>query len=314
MIILLVLMIVFAVLAGIGIYLNKSAFYTKTWEYQATFDNEVKKGFFDPDFYYQLKKEELYIGSTFGYPIHAIWIPMKASDKTVIMTHGYTYSLFGSVKYMNIFLQRGYNVLMYDHRYHGKSGGENCTMGFREKDDLKTVTDWVVHKKGEESLIVTYGESLGGATVLLHGAMDNRVAAIIADCPYKSVFDEFTYQLKKEYNLPAFPLIYIADWFSPLFIQTRFSHISPIKAVKKIDCPVLFIHGDEDKYIPPHFSVDMYNQKPGKKQLYLAKGADHAQSFIVDRGAYTAQIHDFLSEIETNTKNIPEPQKATPLN
>jgi len=303
MIFLIVLGCLFLVLAGVGFYLNKSAFYTKTWDYQATFDNEVKEGFFDPDFYHQLKKEEIFIDSTFGYPIHAMWIPVEDSDKTVIMSHGYTYSLFGSVKYMNIFLQRGYNVLLYDHRYHGKSGGENCTMGFREKEDLKTVTDWVFHKKGENSLIVTHGESMGGATVLLHGAMDNRVAAIIADCPYKSVFDEFKYQLKKEYKLPAFPLIHIADWFSPLFIQTRFSSISPIEAVKKIDCPVLFIHGDEDKYIPTHFSVDMYNQKPGKKQLYLAKGADHAQSYISHREEYTKQINQFLSSIEAFSEN-----------
>lgn len=305
MIILSVLIVVFIVLAGMGIYLNKSAFYTKTWEYQATFDNEVKEGFFDPDFYNQLKKEELYIDSSFGYPIHAIWIPVEDSDKTVIMSHGYTYSLFGSVKYMNIFLQRGYNVLMYDHRYHGKSGGENCTLGFREKEDLKTVTDWVVNKKGKDSLIVTHGESMGGATVLLHGAMDNRVTAIIADCPYKSVFDEFKYQLKKEYNLPAFPLIHIADLFSPLFIQTRFSNIVPIDAVKKIDCPVMFIHGDEDRYIPTHFSVEMYNQKPGKKQLYLAKGADHAQSYITDRAEYTAQVHQFLASVESCSEKVP---------
>ncbi len=304
MTVLLVLIIVIVVLAGIGFFLNKSTFYTKTWKYQATFDNEVKEGFFDPDFYNQLEKEELYIDSSFGYPIHGIWIPVEGSDKTVIMSHGYTYSLFGSVKYMGIFLQRGYNILLYDHRYHGKSGGENCTMGFREKDDLKTVTDWVVNKKGKDSLIVTHGESMGGATVLLHGAMDNRIAGIIADCPYKNVFEEFKYQLKKIYKLPAFPLIYIADWFSPLFIQTRFSTISPMEAVKKIECPVLFIHGDADRYIPMHFSVDMYNQKAGKKRLYLVKGADHAQAYITDRAEYTAQINQFLASIESCTKNV----------
>ncbi|MEA1883819.1 MAG: hypothetical protein U9N62_04775 [Thermotogota bacterium] len=76
MILLIILTILFLVIAYIGIHLNKSAFYTKTWEYQATFDNEVKEGFFDPGFYNRLRKEELYIDSTFGYPIHAIWIPV----------------------------------------------------------------------------------------------------------------------------------------------------------------------------------------------------------------------------------------------
>ena len=272
MIVLLILFIVFVVLAGIGIYLNKSAFYTKTWEYQATFDNEVKEGYFDPGFFNQLQKEEIYIDSSFGYPIHALWIPVEGSDKTVIMSHGYTYSLFGSVKYMNIFYKRGYNILLYDHRYHGKSGGENCTMGFREKDDLKTLTDWVENKKGKGSFIITHGESMGGATVLLHGAMDNRISAIIADCPYKNVFDEFRYQLKKEYSLPAFPLIYIADWFSPLFIQERFSRISPEKAVKNIQCPILFIHGDADQYIPSKFTLDMFTRKPVRNIFTWQKG------------------------------------------
>jgi len=286
-------------------------FFTKTWEYEATYENEVRQGAFNPEQFRRLKKEELTIDSPFGYRLHAIWIPGEGSDKTVIFSHGYTYSLFGSVKYLDIFLNLGYNILLYDHRYHGKSGGKNCTMGFREKDDLRSVTDWVFQKCGSDSFVVTHGESLGGATVLLHGAMDKRISAIIADCPYKSVWAQFQYKLMEIYKLPAFPFLHISDWFSPLFIGTRFSQISPQEAVKNIHCPVLFIHGDQDRYIPYQFSVDLYNQKSGQKRLYVAKGADHAQSCLIDRAAYGAQINQFLSEVESIKTHSIAAQKAS---
>jgi len=284
---------------AIGLYLNKIAFYPKTWSYEETFRYEVDEKRFDPEWFLRLQKEEVILRSPFGYPLHAIWVKGIDSGKTVIFAHGYTYSLFGSVKYMKVFLKRGYNILLYDHRYHGKSGGKSCTMGFRETEDLKAITDYCVQKSTPPSLIVTHGESMGGATVLLHGAIDHRVSAIISDCPYKSVWDQFKYRLKVEYKLPAFPFLTVADGLSKAFIGTRFRTISPINALDQVHCPVMFVHGEEDRYIPKASSIEMYRKKKGTKRLYLAKGADHAQAYISNPKEYEAQVDQFLSQIES---------------
>ena len=56
--------------------------------------------------------------------------------------------------------------------------------------------------------IVLYGVSMGGATVMMASGEDlpGNVKAIIEDCGYSSVWDEFSYQLQALFNLPEFPL------------------------------------------------------------------------------------------------------------
>jgi fermentation-respiration switch protein FrsA (DUF1100 family) len=144
------------------------------------------------------------------------------------------------------------------------------------------------------SILATHGESMGAAIVLLHAAIDNRVNFVIADCPYKSLWDQFAYRLKVEYKLPAFPILYIANVISKFRIHTHISDISPIKSVEGLEIPVFFIHGNADTYIPKSHSLDMYEIKKGKKRLYLAEGAEHAKSYAVDKERYEKEIEAFL--------------------
>lgn len=258
---------------------------------------EVSSGYINEEHFNKFNKEEIYINSEYGYKLHGLYFPNGDSKKTIIICHGFTYTLYGSIKYMDIFYKKGYNVLVYDNRYHGISGGVNCTFGYYEKYDLKSFVDWVIERNGEESYIGTHGESMGAAIVLLHGAIDNRLAFIIADCPYQSVREQFKYRLKTEYRLPSFPVLNISSLITKLKIKAFYKDISPLSIIDKIKTPILFIHGDSDKYIPYSHSVNLYNKKNGPKMLYLAKGADHAKSYCVDKEEYEKKVNEFLDGI-----------------
>lgn len=198
---------------------------------------------------------------------------------------------------MDMFYKKGFNVFVYDHRFHGKSGGENCTMGYYEKYDLKSCVDWVLNKIGQDSIIGTHGESMGAAIVLLHAAIDNRINFVIADCPYESVKEQFKHRLKIEYKLPSFPIINLASLVTKIKTKAFYGNISPIKIIGSIKTPILFIHGDSDTYIPYSHTVHLFNSKKGIKKLYLAKDANHAGSFLVDKIQYEKVVNEFLSEI-----------------
>jgi uncharacterized protein len=293
----LISLLLLGILVYAGYYFSEVVMYPKVIDYDETYKMELDQGNVEKGYFEGLPKEEVFIESSYGYKLHGFWIPNKASKKTLVFCHGITHSLFGSIKYVDIFYERGFNVLVYDHRFHGKSGGDNTTFGYHEKYDLKTCVDWVLNRVGKDSLIGTHGESMGAAIVLQHAAIDKRVAFVVADCPYESAKEEFVYRLKMEYKLPPFPLLNIASLINRIKTGAFYSDITPIRHMPKLDTPVLFIHGDADTYIPCSHSVNMYNSKKGIKELYLAKGAAHAQSVSADRKRYEEAVESFLRRL-----------------
>ena len=282
--------------------LTGKAFFPKTWNYEKTYAEEIEQQHFSEEFYISLPKEDFMLDSPQGYKLHGIWIPYQESTKTAVIVHGHTYTLFGSVKYLDIFRKRGYNVLVYDQPYHGKSSGRLCSLGYREKEDLETMIGWTRRKTkeitGQESTrIITHGESMGAATVLLHAGNFKGVDAVIADCSFRSLRAEFLYQLRAFYKLPGILLVPIAGIITRLRIGIPLGKISPEKAVPGISAPVFFIHGVSDNYIPMNHSIKMYNLKTGRKRLFLMPDARHASSYSADPKRYEAEVADFLKDL-----------------
>jgi len=236
------------------------------------------------------------IPSIFGYPLYGLFFPIAGSTKTMILCHGYTYNLYGSVKFLCLFLARGYNVLIYDHRYHGRSGGRFTTFGFYEKDDLKACVDWVLAKIGEESLVGTHGESLGAGVVLQHAAIDPRIAFAIADSGYSDLERLLKLRMHEDFHLPVFPVFPLADLVGRLRCGIEISEVSPIRMLKNVETAILLIHGVNDTLIPCQMSMELFDQRPQSRRLYLVPGARHAETYVVDQTAYTQHLDAFLED------------------
>ena len=215
----------------------------------------------------------------------------------MIISHGVTENKVNSIKYMKLFLERGFNVLIYDHRRHGESGGNTTSYGYYEKFDLKAIVHWLKKEKGSDILLGIHGESMGAATMLLYaGAVEDGADFYISDCSFSDFKEQLSYLLKKDMHLPPIPLLSIVDLF--LRIRQRYSlrDISPISAVHRIKQPVLFIHSKKDDYILPSMTEALYQKKKGPKKLFLAENGAHAQSLNENKTNYEAAIDEFLHE------------------
>ena len=272
--------------------------YPKVLSLEETRISEIENKRYDEAEYNQWQRNEFTISSPLGYELACAYFPLEGAQKTIILSHGITWSRYGSIKYMPIFRKRGFNILIYDLRNHGLSGGENTTFGLYEKFDLQILVDWAFQQLDENGIVGTHGESLGAATTLQHAAIDKRISFAIADCPFSDLTELLEHRFKADYHLPVFPLLNLASLICKLLANMYFKSVSPIRDIPAITTPIFWIHGQDDDYVPPIMSKNMYDAKiNGVRKIYLAPNTDHAKSQINNPAEYDQQIGAFLEEI-----------------
>ena len=122
---------------------------------------------YDISWYDSLQKEEYVVEGFEGYALHTVLCknPVQ-SGKYVILTHGYSDNRFGSLKYMKIYLDRGYHCIIYDLRGHGENEKTWTSYGVREGRDLVRLIEDTRKRYDTIEVLGLHGESLGGASTV----------------------------------------------------------------------------------------------------------------------------------------------------
>ena len=228
-----------------------------------------------------------------GYRLHTYFIN-TGSQRTALVIHGWRDQ---AIKFF--FLARmyerllGYNVVMPDLYASGQSDGEALRMGWLDRLDVLQLLN--VFKT---DTVVVHGVSMGAATTMMmsgeqmpEGIRDLR---FVADCGYTSVWDEFAGELKNQFDLPAFPLMYTTSLLCQLRYGWNFTEASALRQVAKCQYPMFFIHGDKDDFVPTYMVRQLYDAKSAPKDLWITKNTDHAHSYKNHRTEYVARVRRFL--------------------
>jgi pimeloyl-ACP methyl ester carboxylesterase len=263
-------------------------------------EKEVPEG--EEDFTDTLEMEDISVHSMHGYNLYGRFIPNKIdgelADKTIILCHGFTANIYGVFKYIQLFYERGFNIVVYDHRNHGYSDKNFITYGYYEKDDLEAVVRFVKGKMGYDHKIATHGESMGAATVLQHAATYGGVEFVSADCPYGNMFEQLVFVLNRDGRAYQKPFLEGANLYLTLTGSGNLKKVSPRDMVKDMEVPMIITHGTADALIPIKSSKEIFdNKKKGIKKYVEIEGADHTQSIFVDREKYTREMYAFLDEL-----------------
>ena len=245
---------------------------------------------------------DTYITSSDNLKLHAYEVKNEnKTDKWAIVVHGYTSEgklLSSKAKHL---YNMGYNVLVPDLRSHGTSEGNYIGMGWHDRLDI---IDWInyIVKNNPKSEIALHGTSMGSATVLMVSGekLPSNVKAIVADCGYTSVYDEFSYQLKQLFNLPAFPIMNFSDVVTHIRAGYCLNDASAINQVKKSTTPILYIHGDKDDFVPYYMMDELYNATNSEKEKLTIEGGEHANSDLVNPKLYWSTANSFLEKYIEN--------------
>ncbi len=303
--------ILFFVIAGIlslgaiylllGNYIYNKVVYRNYNRGKNSFTDQIENNSFDHARLERLKKEELKIKSDFGYELDAVLIyAEKKSVNTMIISHGLGGDKWTLMKIADIFLDLNFNVLSFDHRAQGLSGGKEISYGFYEKFDLEKVVE-LVKEKFPGGTIGVHGESLGGATALLHAGVinpkNNSVKFYIVDCPYSDLTELLKIRLREDYKLPDLYFLQTASKISKFRSGFHFDEVSPVSEIHNAKIPILFIHGKNDFYVPLKMTLDLYEKKTGAKEILLVENAAHAKSFSEAKQQYISKIKSFVNTI-----------------
>lgn len=230
-----------------------------------------------------------------GYFLEA----QQPTNKTVVFAHGYLgratdMGLYGQYFYKAL----NYHILTVDLRGHGQSEGDYIGFGWHDRLDLLDWIKMVIEKQGIDTEIVLHGVSMGGATVLMASGeeLPNNVKAIVADSPYSDVYDLFKYQLNRMYHLPAFPILPSTSLVTNIRAGYTFSEASALDQVKKSEVPILYIHGNEDTFVPTEMANDLYENTKSEAELLIVDGAKHGEAFVLEKDRYVDKLNAFLEK------------------
>lgn len=235
-----------------------------------------------------------------GVPLYAVYAAAEdAGRPTAILVHGYTDNHICMMHLARMYRDSlNFNVLIPDNRRHGNSGGKFIQMGWLDRLDVKM---WMNVANGifGTAPMVSHGISMGAATVMMTSGeadLPSNVAAFIEDCGYSSVWEQFARELKKRYEMGPFPFLYSANVMCKLRCGWSFREASTIKPLSRCSLPMLFIHGDTDRFVPTAQIYKNYDAKiHGVRQMWLVPGARHAKSFECYPAEYTAKVREFLN-------------------
>lgn len=233
-----------------------------------------------------------------GVRLHALYaVADRPTDRTAVIVHGYTdcavrMLMIGYMYHRDL----GYNILLPDLHYHGRSGGRAIRMGWLDRFDVRRWTEVADRRFGGATRQVVHGISMGAATTMMLAGEEQPpyVKCFVEDCGYTSVRDEFGKELKEQFGLPPFPLLDVASLLCRLRYGWSFGEASALEAVRRARLPMLFIHGDADTFVPTWMVYPLYEAKPGDKELWIVPGAAHAVSYRNCPEEYTRRVGAFV--------------------
>ena len=198
-----------------------------------------------------LREEQVWIPvGKDGERLNGWWLASPGAKYTLVYFHGARVNLSGSVYRLRSFRDAGFNVLAIDYRGYGRSApllpSEDSVY-----EDAEAAWHWLDTRVPDRRRRILYGHSLGGpiaAGVALRGG---GAAALVLESSFTS--------------LPEVTV------FGGLLTQ----RMDLLDKLRRLDLPLLVVHGTEDTLVPPGMAQRLYDAARGPKRLVMVEGASH---------------------------------------
>jgi uncharacterized protein len=191
-----------------------------------------------------------------GERLHGWWVPARRpAIGHVLLCHGNAGNVGDRIPHLALLSAAGFDVLAFDYRGYGRSSGRPSERGTYR--DARAARDALLRRTGVDAARILYlGESLGGA-VALALAVELPPAGLILQSTFTSVRD------MARLHYPLIPRALVPDAYPSL------------RLVRRLEAPLLVLHGDRDRIVPPVHGDELFAAAPSPKRIEIFPGAAH---------------------------------------
>ncbi|CAN8312150.1 unnamed protein product [Cochlearia groenlandica] len=209
-----------------------------------------------------------------GNDIVAMYVKNPTAKLTVLYSHGnaadlgHMFIMFNEISHhLNV------NLIGYDYSGYGQSSGKPNEQ--ETYADIEAVYDWLRETYGtKDERIILYGQSVGSGPSLELASRHPNIRALVLHSPF----------------LSGLRVIY------PVKHSFWFDIYKNIDKIQLVDCPVLVIHGTEDKVVDISHGKQLWELCKEKYEPLWVKGGDHCNLEIFPE--YLPHLRKFISAIE----------------
>ncbi len=244
---------------------------------------------------HDLEVTEVEFSSRSGSLIKGWFTKGTEGHGAVVLAHGVRAnrsSLIGRARFLK---NAGFSVLMFDFQAHGESAGSQVTFGFLESRDVQAAVEYLKATVPGER-IGMIGLSMGGAAATL-ATPALEIDALVLEAVYPDIERAVSNRISSQ----------LGSWsrlLTPLLtLQLRprmgisVDDLKPVKQVRSLEFPKLFIAGEKDEYTTLDESKELYESSSGLKSIWIVPNAGHVDFHSTDKESYESKVLEFL---ETN--------------
>lgn len=228
-------------------------------------------------------------------PIVAWWIPAEHAAGTVIFLHGYSDAKSQGLPMFPFLHNASVNVLAFDFRAHGQSGGAYTTAGLLEVREVDAALSWVQNRTHQgDNRTVLLGWSMGAATALNSAPRHPHLAGIVSDASFSHLHHIVDTSIGKFTGLPRWPFGPLAVTFASWSIGIDINDNAPVDAVAGYHGPLLLIQGLADTTVTPDQVDELAGAAP-QATVWKVPDAGHTECYKTDAQGYQQHVLAFLS-------------------
>lgn len=227
-----------------------------------------------------------------------IWkLEMIPDEKgTVILFHGYGANKSDLINEAIQYYRMGYTAILVDFRGAGNSGGDVCTIGYKEAEDVMAVFEWIKGLYKPEGKVILHGNSMGAAAIMRAVAeLDIQPDALVLECPFGSLRQAVANRFNM-LGIPAHPLAECLTYWGGHHHNFIAFDFAPVDYAKKITVPTLLLYGQKDQRVTRGETEEIFENLAGKKEMVLFHHLKHEPYFTNSPDKWFYEVSWFLKE------------------